>query len=178
MAYDLNANEVRQEARTRGHSVGQGLSQMTEVVGAKLVSEGWWWGMRVCLGWEAQWDKSVGSSCPWKALFALHKQRDYSEKGLSAANKQCYHTHSFKLVHTQSHPHRNHTRMHARAHTHYKHTNKDKLMQTNVHSQTQHQLNKPTHTNNKKHHNIVAPPVSSSPINELPAPGMLQRGGN
>lgn len=71
--------------------------------------------------------------------------------------------------------------IHACTHTHtqdYKHTNKDKLMQTNVHSQTQHQLNKPTHTNNKKHHNIVAPPVSSSPINELPAPGMLQRGGN
>lgn len=34
------------------------------------------------------------------------------------------------------------------------------------------------HTTNKKHHNIVAPPVSSSPINELPAPGMLQQGGN
>lgn len=127
----------------------------------------------------AQWDKSVGSSCPRQALFALHKQRDYSEKGLRAANKQGHHTHTFKNRHTQSHAYRSHTRTHTHAYEDINaHTNKDKLMQTNVHTQTQHEHNKPTHTANKKHHNIVAPPVSSSAINELPAPGMLQRGGN
>lgn len=56
----------------------------------------------VHLGWVAQWDKSVGSSCPRQALFTLHKQRDYSEKGLCAANKQGYpHT----PISTQAHSH-------------------------------------------------------------------------
>lgn len=58
------------------------------------------------------------------------------------------------------------------------HTDEEKLMQANVHMQTQHEHNKLKHTTNKEHHNIVAPPVSSSAINELPAPGMLQQGGN
>lgn len=91
----------------------------------------------------AQWDKSVGSSCPRQALFALHKQRDYSEKGLSAANKQGYHTHT----HLNTHAHTVTYESHMHAHTErdrkreaYKdvnaHTNTDKHMQTNVHSNT------------------------------------------
>ena len=92
------------------------------------------------------------------------------------------HTH----LYTDTHPHtvpcntgiiHTHARTHTQAYRNIN-THKTSPVKTNAHSQTQHGHNKLTHTTNKKHHNIVAPPVSSSPINELPAPGMLQRGGN
>lgn len=44
--------------------------------------------------------------------------------------------------------------------------------------QTQHCGHRQIYTTTKNQNNKVAPPVSSSPINELPAPGMLQQGGN
>lgn len=76
----------------------------------------------------AQWDKSVGSSCPSQALFALHKQRDYSEKGLCPTNKQGHHTHT--LTHTLTFMQESHTHIHTSVGGYNAHTNKDKLMQT------------------------------------------------